>query len=385
MSKKLRLQYIGVNDHSIDLFEGQYPVPNGMAYNSYLLLDERIAVTDTVDAAFGELWLERLHGALGEKTPDYLILHHMEPDHSSNVVAFMKAYPEATVVASEKAFGMMKQFFGEDYPSRRLVVKDGDRLSLGATELEFIAAPMVHWPEVLFSYLRPEGILFSADAFGKFGALDCEEEWENEAARYYFGIVGKYGAQVQKVLARLQGLELRRICPLHGPSLESPAPMLELYRKWSAYEPESEGVTVAFTSVYGNTKRAAERLASELRAQGARDVVLLDLARTDLFEAVSQAFRHRRLALASTTYNGEVFPAMRSFLQALTERGFRNRRIGLIENGSWAPMAAKRMRQELEACRELAFCETIVTVRSAMTEENKERLAALAEELLATQ
>lgn len=378
------IQYVGVNDHQIDLFEGQYSVPNGMAYNSYVILDEKIAVMDTVDARFGEEWLGKIRTLLGEKTPDYLIVQHMEPDHSANLCAFMAAYPQATVVASEKAFPMMKQFFGDDYAERRLAVRSGDVLALGTHTLHFVAAPMVHWPEVIVTYDEADGVLFSADGFGKFGALDADEDWACEARRYYFGIVGKYGAQVQKLLAEASALDIRMICPLHGPILsENLSYYLNLYHTWSSYAPENEGVTVAYTSVYGNTKKAAECVVQELQKAGFAKVELHDLARCDMAEAVEDAFRYSHLVLATTTYNGEIFPFMRNFLEELKERGYRNRKIGLIENGTWAPLAAGKMRKMLETCRDLTFAEHTVTIRSGLSEENKAQLAALAEEMCA--
>ncbi len=376
------IQYIGVNDHEIDLFEGQYEVPGGMAYNSYVILDEKIAVMDTVDARFGEEWMAKLKETVGERAPDYLIVQHMEPDHSSNITKFMKEYPMATVVSSDKSFPMMKQFFGEDYPERRLAVKDGDTLSLGRHTLTFLAAPMVHWPEVTVTYDACDRVLFSADGFGKFGALDVEEEWACEARRYYFGIVGKYGAQVQKLLAKASALEIWTICPLHGPVLtENLGYYLDLYRTWSSYGVESEGAVIAYTSVYGNTKQAVELLAEELKRAGCPKVTVNDLARCDMAEAVEDAFRYGTIILATTTYNGDIFPFMREFLHELTERGYQKRKVGLVENGSWAPVAAKKMRGMLEGCRELTFAEHTVTVRSGVSEENRAQIAALAKEL----
>ena len=376
-------KYIGVNDHDIDLFEGQYEVPCGMAYNSYVIIDEKIAVMDTVDARFGEEWLAKLEKALAGRCPDYLVVHHMEPDHSSNIDVFMKKYPNATVVASDKAFVMMKQFFGDDYSARRVVVKDGDTLSLGKHTLTFVAAPMVHWPEVMASYDSYDKTLFSADAFGKFGALDLDDEWECEARRYYFGIVGKYGMQTKKLLERTAELDIARICPLHGPVLEENiGHYIDLYKKWSSYIPEDSGVVIAYASVYGNTRRAAELLAEELEALGCENVALTDLARCDIAEAVEDAFRYDRLVLASTTYNGDVFPPMREFIHELTERSYRNRTVGIIENGSWAPMAAKRIKAMLEGSVGLTFTDTVVTVRSALTDENKVAIKGLAKELI---
>ena len=376
------IRYIGVNDHDIDLFEGQYTVENGMAYNSYVILDEKIAVMDTVDARFGEEWLSNLRSVLGDRAPDYLIVQHMEPDHSSNITRLMDAYPTATVVSSDRAFVMMKQFFGDDYPTRRIVVKDGDSLSLGKHALTFVAAPMVHWPEVIVTYDSYDKVLFSADGFGKFGALDVDEDWACEARRYYFGIVGKYGAQTQKLLAKAKTLDISVICPLHGPVLtENLGYYLNLYDIWSSYGVESEGVLIAYTSVYGNTKRAVLRLASELEALGCPKVALADLARDDMAEAVEDAFRYGKLVLATTTYNGDIFPYMNTFLHALLERGYQNRTVGLMENGSWAPVAAKKMRSMLEGSKNLTFTETTVTLRSAMNAESEAQITALAKEL----
>ena len=374
--------YVGVNDHELDLFEGQYVVPNGMAYNSYVIMDEKIAVMDTVDVRFGDEWLANLHAVLGDRSPDFLVVQHMEPDHSANITAFMQAYPSATVVASERAFVIMKQFFGKDYPERRIVVKNGDTLSLGRHDLTFLSAPMVHWPEVIVTYDACDKVLFSADAFGKFGALDVEEDWACEARRYYFGIVGKYGAQAKRLLDAAAILEIERICPLHGPVLsENLAYYLGLYQTWTSYGVESEGVVIAYTSVYGNTKRAVELLADELRRGGCPKVTVNDLARCDMAEAVEDAFRYGRIVLATTTYNGEIFPFMRTFLHELTERNFQGRKVGIIENGSWAPMAAKEIRAALASCKNLTFTDTTVTIRSAMTEENRAQIASLANEI----
>ncbi|MBE6553362.1 MAG: FprA family A-type flavoprotein [Ruminococcaceae bacterium] len=374
--------YVGVNDHELDLFEGQYVVPNGMAYNSYVIMDEKIAVMDTVDVRFGDEWLANLHAVLGDRSPDFLVVQHMEPDHSANITAFMQAYPSATVVASERAFVIMKQFFGKDYPERRIVVKNGDTLSLGRHDLTFLSAPMVHWPEVIVTYDACDKVLFSADAFGKFGALDVEEDWACEARRYYFGIVGKYGAQAKRLLDAAANLEIERICPLHGPVLsENLAYYLGLYQTWTSYGVESEGVVIAYTSVYGNTKRAVELLADELRRGGCPKVTVNDLARCDMAEAVEDAFRYGRIVLATTTYNGEIFPFMRTFLHELTERNFQGRKVGIIENGSWAPMAAKEIRATLASCKNLTFTDTTVTIRSAMTEENRAQIASLANEI----
>ena len=377
------VKYIGVNDHKIDLFEGQYRVPNGMSYNSYVILDEKIAVLDTVDAAFAHEWLDNLEKVLGDRTPSYLIVQHMEPDHSANVLRFAKAYPDAKIVASEKAFTMMGQFFGTDFSDRRLVVGEGDRLSLGRHELNFVTAPMVHWPEVIVTYDSTDKILFSADGFGKFGALDVEDDnWADEARRYYIGIVGKYGTQVQNLLKKAATLDVSVICPLHGPILtENLSYYLGLYATWSSYQPEEEGIVVAYASIYGNTKKAALALADQLRQRGAPNVVVYDLARCDLAEAVADAFRYSKLVLAASTYNAEVFPFMRTFLTHLTERNFCRRTVALIENGSWAPMAAKVMRDALEGCKELRFAENRVRILSTLSAESSEQLRLLAEEL----
>lgn len=372
--------YIGVNDHLTDLFEGQYSVPNGMSYNSYLILDEKTAVTDTVDARFGGQWLGNLETALAGRLPDYLIVHHMEPDHSASIADFCKKYPNAVIAATAKAFTMMDAFFGP-LPNPRLTVKDGSVLPLGRHELSFITAPMVHWPEVAVSYDRTDGILFSADAFGKFGALDADEPWDDEARRYYIGIVGKYGAPAAALLKKAAALDIRTICPLHGPVLkENLAHYINLYATWSSYAPEESGVAVCVASVYGHTARAAEALADALRKSGTK-VTVYDLARCDMSAAVADAFRFDRLVLASPTYNGDVFPCMHAFLHALVSRGFRNRRVGLIENGSWAPMAAKVMQQTLSACDSIEFLPA-VTVRSAMNDQSVKDINALAQELL---
>ena len=342
------IKYIGVNDHEVDLFEGQYVVPNGIAYNSYVILDDKIAVMDTVDKNFGKEWLNNLEAVLEGRKPDYLVVHHMEPDHSANIDHFLKVYPEAIVVSSAKAFAMMKQFFGTDYSDRRIVVGEGDTLALGKHELTFVTAPMVHWPEVIVSYDSTDKVLFSADGFGKFGALDVEEDWACEARRYYIGIVGKYGAQVQALLKKASALDIAIICPLHGPVLtENLCYYLNLYDIWSSYRVESEGVVIAYTSIYGNTKAAVELLAEKLREKGCPKVVVNDLARCDMAEAVEDAFRYGKLVLATTTYNGDIFPFMREFIHHLTERSYRNRTVGLIENGSWAPVAAKVMTKML--------------------------------------
>ena len=373
---------IGVNDHQIDLFEGQYIVPNGMSYNSYAILDEKIAVFDTVDAAFVDEWLSNLEKTVSH-SPDYLIIQHMEPDHSAGIAHFAKRYPEAVIVATDKAFSMMKKFFGTDFEERRIVVKDGDTLSLGESELTFRTAPMVHWPEVMMTFESRQGVLFSADAFGKFGALDVEEDWACEARRYYFGIVGKYGPQVTALFSKLAGLDIKTICPLHGPVLtEDLGYYLNLYKIWSSYEVESEGVVIAYTSVYGNTKKAVERLAEELKAQGAKKVVLNDLARCDMAEAVEDAFRYGKMVLATTTYNGDVFPFMREFIHELTERNYKNRTIGIIENGSWAPTAAKVIKSMFEKSAGITFTDTTVTVHSAICEENVRQIKTLAKELI---
>ena len=374
--------YIGVNDHAIDLFEGQYVVPNGMAYNSYVVMDQKIAVFDTVDAHFKHEWLDNLENALGGRKPDYLIVQHMEPDHSANIMTFAAQYPEAKIVASNKAFTMMQNFFGTDFSDRRIVVGEGDTLPLGAHTLHFVAAPMVHWPEVLMTYDETDKILFSADGFGKFGALDVDEDWACEARRYYFGIVGKYGAQVQAVLKKAANLDIQKICPLHGPILtENLGYYLNLYQTWSSYGVESEGVFIAYTSVYGNTKKAVELLADKLKAKGCPKVSVADLAREDMAEAVEDAFRYGKLVIASTTYNADVFPFMRTFLEHLAERGYKKRTIGIIENGSWAPMAAKTMKAILEPCKELKFTNAQVKIMSAMNDENKQQIEAMAEEL----
>ncbi len=376
------IRYIGVNDHAIDLFEGQYVVPNGMAYNSYAILDDKIAIMDTVDARFTHEWLDNIQNTLGSRKPDYLIIQHMEPDHSANILNFTKAYPEATIVSSAKAFGMMRQFFGTEFTDNRMVVGEGDTLSLGRHTLTFVTAPMVHWPEVIVTYDATDKVLFSADGFGKFGALDVEEDWACEARRYYIGIVGKYGAQVQALLKKAAGLDIATICPLHGPVLsENLGYYLNLYNIWSSYGIESEGIMIAYTSVYGNTKKAVDLLAEKLRSCGCPKVVVNDLARCDMAEAVEDAFRYGKLVLATTTYNADIFPFMREFIHHLTERNFQGRTVGLIENGSWAPLAAKTMKSMLEGCKNLTFTDTTVTVRSALNEESMGALDQLAEEL----
>ncbi len=374
--------YIGVNDRRIDLFEGMYEVPNGMAYNSYVILDEAVAVMDTVDGAFKAEWLEKLDRALGGRNPNYLVVQHMEPDHSANVLAFAEKYPNAKIVASARAFAMMKNYFGTDFSDRRVVVENGGMLSLGAHTLQFIAAPMVHWPEVIMTYEQASGTLFSADAFGKFGALDADEDWACEARRYYFGIVGKYGVQVQKLLVEVSNLAVNAICPLHGPVLkENLAYYVGLYNVWSSYGVESEGVMIAYTSVYGNTKKAVELLETELTKNGCPKVVVCDLARSDMAEAVEDAFRYGKIVLATTTYNGEIFPFMREFIASLVERNYQNRTVAFIENGSWAPVAAKMMRAMLEKCKNLRFADTSVKIVSAVSEENKGQIKVLADEL----
>ena len=382
ISKDIR--YIGVNDHQIDLFEGQYVVPLGMAYNSYVILDEKIAVMDTVAEGFTHPWLDNLAAALGDRKPDYLIVQHMEPDHSASIGCFMRTYPEAAVVSSAKAFTMMKNFYGEDYAEKRVVVAEKDTLSLGKHTLSFIAAPMVHWPEVIVTYDDADKVLFSADGFGKFGALDVEdpEGWACEARRYYFGIVGKYGAQVQALLKKASALDIQIICPTHGPVLtENLGYYLDLYNTWSSYGVESEGVVIAYTSVYGHTKAAAELLAKKLADRGCPKVSLTDLARDDMPEAVEDAFRYGTLVLASTTYNAEVFPPMREFINHLAERGYKNRTVAFIENGSWAPTAAKVMKGLLEGCKGLSFAEPTVRILSALNDESEAQLDALADAL----
>ncbi len=376
------IKYIGVNDRSIDLFEGQYSVPNGISYNSYVIIDEKIAVMDTVDAAFTHQWLDNLQNAIGSRTPDYLIIQHMEPDHSANIMNFVKAYPAAKLVASAKAFNMAKNFFGTDFSDNRIVVGEGDTLSLGKHTLTFVTAPMVHWPEVIVTYDSTDKVLFSADGFGKFGATDTNEPWADEARRYYIGIVGKYGAQVQAILKKAATLEIEKICPLHGPVLkENLEYYLSLYNTWSSYQPEEDGIVIAYTSVYGNTKRAILSLAEKLRANAAPKVVIHDLARCDIAEAVSDAFKYSKLVLATTTYNADIFPPMREFIDHLTERGFKNRSVALIENGSWAPLAAKVMRKKLEECKGLSFTDTTVTILSSPDESTAEQLDALVSEL----
>ncbi len=375
--------YIGVNDHGIDLFEGQYNVPNGMSYNSYVIIDEKIAVFDTVDAHFGDEWITNLDEALAGRVPDYLIVQHMEPDHSANIMRFAKRYPDAIIVGNAKTFVMINQFFGTDFADRREVVTDGGKLSLGRHELTFVFAPMVHWPEVMVTYDAADKALFSADGFGKFGALDVEEDWADEARRYYIGIVGKYGVQVQTLLKKAAALDIALICPLHGPVLDDDlAYYIGLYDTWSSYAVESEGIMIAYTSVYGNTGAAAERLADLVREKGCPSVTVADLARCDMSEAVAGAFRYGKLVLATTTYNGDIFPFMREFIDHLVERGFKKRTVAFIENGTWAPIAAKIMGQKLASCKELTFAETTVTVKSALSSANEQQLEALADELM---
>ncbi len=378
------IKYVGVNDHEIDLFEGQFTVPNGMAYNSYVITDEKTAVMDTVDARFTAEWLGNIESVLGGRKPDYLVVQHMEPDHSANIVNFLTAYPEATVIANSKTLTMMKNFFDYDFDGKVQLVEDGSSISLGRHELTFVFAPMVHWPEVMFTYDKADKVLFTADGFGKFGALDVDEEWDCEARRYYFGIVGKYGAQVQSVLKKAAALDINIICPLHGPVLsEDLGHYIEKYDIWSSYKPESDGVMIAYTSVYGHTKKAAERLADMLRAKGCPKVVVTDLAREDIAEAIEDAFRYGKLVLATTTYNSDIFPFMKHFIDGLTERGYRNRTIGLIENGSWAPVAAKVMRDKFASSKNITILETTVRIKSALNAESEAQLAQLADELLA--
>jgi len=376
------IRYVGVNDHDVDLFEGQYVVPNGMAYNSYVILDDLIAVMDTVDARFTHEWLDNIQSLLGGRTPNFLIVQHMEPDHSANIVNFLKAYPDTIVVASAKAFTMMKNFFGKDFTENGMVIKEGDTLTLGKHTLHFVAAPMVHWPEVMVTYDSTDKVLFSADGFGKFGALDVEEDWACEARRYYIGIVGKYGAQVQALLKKAANLDIQTICPLHGPVLtENLGYYLNLYNTWSSYQPEEEGIVIAYTSVYGNTKKAVMKLADQLRAKGCPKVVVNDLARSDMAECVEDAFRYSKLVLATTTYNADVFPFMREFIHHLTERNFSNRTVAFVENGSWAPLAAKVMKGMLEGCKNLTYTEHNVKILSALNDESNAQLTALSDEL----
>ena len=376
------IRYLGVKDHAIDLFEGQFPVPNGMSYNSYAILDEKIAVMDTVDAAFGQEWMDNIRRVLEDKAPDYLIVHHMEPDHSANIMRFIAAYPDAKIVASKKALDMMKNFFGRDFSACGIAVKDGDTLPLGRHQLSFLTAPMVHWPEVIVSYEEAEKVLFSADAFGKFGAWDTDEEWACEARRYYFGIVGKYGMQVQALLKKAKGLDIRVICPLHGPVLtENLAFHWDLYNTWSSYQPEDEGVMIAYTSVYGNTRKAVMQLKQRLEDAGCKKVVVTDLARCDIWEAVEDAFRYSKLVLATTTYNAGIFPFMHMFITYLKERNYSNRTVAFVENGSWAPMAAKTMKVMLEECKNITYTDTAVKILSALNGESEAQIDALAAEL----
>ena len=376
------IKYIGVNDHKIDLFEGQYDVPNGMAYNSYAVMDEKIAIMDTVDANFTHEWLDNIQNCLGDRKPDYLVVQHMEPDHSANIMNFVKAYPDAKIVSSAKAFGMMKNFFGTDFSEKQVVVGEGDTLPLGKHTLNFVTAPMVHWPEVIVTYDSTDKVLFSADGFGKFGALDVEEDWACEARRYYIGIVGKYGAQVQALLKKAAALDIATICPLHGPILkENLGYYINLYNTWSSYQPEEEGIVIAYTSVYGNTRKAVMQLAEKLKAKGCPKVAVNDLARCDMAEAVEDAFRYSKLVLATTTYNAEIFPFMREFITHLTERNYSNRKVALIENGSWAPLAAKVMRGMFEKSKNIEFTDTTVKILSALNEDSSAQLEALADEL----
>ncbi len=376
------IYYVGVNDHQIDLFEGQYVVPNGMAYNSYVVMDEKVVVFDTVDAHFKDEWLANVAEVLDGRKPDYLIIQHMEPDHSANIAAFAEVYPEVKIVANAMAFNMVKQFFGTDFADRRLVVKDGETLSSGKHTFTFVFAPMVHWPEVMVTYDSADKVLFSADGFGKFGALDVEEEWACEARRYYIGIVGKYGLMVQKLLQKASALDIQVICPLHGPVLkENLGYYLDLYKTWSSYGVETEGTVIAYTSVYGNTRKAVELLAKKLEEEGCPKVVVNDLARCDMAEAVEDAFRYGKMVLASTTYNAEVFPFMRDFLAEITERGYQNRKVAFIENGTWAPTAAKVMKAAFDKSANITFADTTVTIKSAMTPANEEEIAALAKEM----
>ena len=376
------IKYVGVNDHDIDLFEGQYIVPNGMAYNSYVIIDEKVAVMDSVDARFGREWLQNIKIVLGTKTPDYLVVQHMEPDHSTSIAEFVKEYPGSKIVSSAKAFVMMKGYFGDDFADKQIVIKDGDTLELGKHTLHFVAAPMVHWPEVMVTYDSCDKVLFSADGFGKFGALDVDEEWTCEARRYYIGIVGKYGAQVQAMLKKAAALDIEIICPLHGPVLtEDLGYYIDLYNTWSSYATESEGVLIAYTSVYGNTKKAVTELEKKLKENGCPKVVVSDLARSDMAENVEDAFRYGKIVLATTTYNGEIFPFMREFINHLTERNFQNKKIGFIENGSWAPVAAKVMQGMLEKSKNITYADTTVKIMCALNSESMGQLDALAKEM----
>ena len=376
------IRYIGVNDHDVDLFEGQYTVENGMSYNSYVILDEKVAVMDTVDQHFGADWFANLEKELDGRQPDYLVVHHMEPDHSANIAVFMETYPEAQIVSSAKAFVMMQQFFGTDFPERKVVVGEGSTLKLGRHTLTFVTAPMVHWPEVIVTYDSTDKVLFSADGFGKFGALDVEEDWADEARRYYIGIVGKYGAQVQALLKKAAALDIAIICPLHGPVLnENLGYYLDKYNTWSSYAVEDEGVVIAYTSVYGHTKEAVEELAEKLNQRGCPNVVVADLARCDMAEAVADAFRYSKLVLATTTYNATIFPHMQSFIDHLTARNYQGRTVGMIENGAWAPMAAKVMKKMLETSKNLTYTDTTVTVKCALNDASRAQIDALADEL----
>lgn len=376
------IRYIGVNDHDVDLFEGQYTVENGMSYNSYVILDEKVAVMDTVDAHFGVEWLQNLETVLNGRRPDYLVVQHMEPDHSANIAVFMETYPEAQIVSSAKAFVMMQQFFGTDFPERKVVVGEGSTLKLGHHTLTFVTAPMVHWPEVIVTYDSTDKVLFSADGFGKFGALDVEEDWADEARRYYIGIVGKYGAQVQALLKKAAALDIAIICPLHGPVLnENLGYYLDKYNTWSSYAVEDEGVVIAYTSVYGHTKEAVEELAEKLNQRGCPNVVVADLARCDMAEVVADAFRYSKLVLATTTYNATIFPHMQSFIDHLTARNYQGRTVGMIENGAWAPMAAKVMKKMLETSKNLTYTDTTVTVKCALNDASRAQIDALADEL----
>ena len=376
------IKYVGVNDREIDLFEGQYIVPNGMAYNSYVILDEKIAVMDTVDARFFDEWLGNVKAVLGERKPDYLVVQHMEPDHSANILNFANEFPEAVIVSSANAFSMMKNYFGTDFEGRKITVRGGDTLSLGAHELTFVAAPMVHWPEVIVTYDSKDKVLFSADGFGKFGALDADEDWACEARRYYIGIVGKYGVQVQNLLKKASALDIQVICPLHGPVLsENLGYYINLYDIWSSYSVESEGVVIAYTSVYGNTKKAVMRLAEKLKENGCPKVVVNDLARCDMAEAVEDAFRYGKIVLATTTYNGEIFPFMREFINHLTERNYQNRTVAFIENGSWSPLATKVMKEMLTNSKNITYTENAVRIMSALNDESSAQIDALAAEL----
>ena len=376
------IRYIGVNDHDVDLFEGQYTVENGMSYNSYVILDEKVAVMDTVDAHFGVEWLQNLETELNGRRPDYLVVQHMEPDHSANIAVFMETYPEAKIVSSAKAFVMMQQFFGTDFPERKIVVGEGSTLELGRHTLTFVTAPMVHWPEVIVTYDSTDKVLFSADGFGKFGALDVEEDWADEARRYYIGIVGKYGAQVQALLKKAAALDIAIICPLHGPVLnENLGYYLDKYNTWSSYAVEDEGVVIAYTSIYGHTKEAVEELAEKLNQRGCPNVVVADLARCDMAEVVADAFRYSKLVLATTTYNATIFPHMQSFIDHLTARNYQGRTVGMIENGAWAPMAAKVMKKMLETSKNLTYTDTTVTVKCALNDASRAQIDALADEL----